>query len=77
MRPSLSVLCIGYQGYITRLSHPSTQYAKGKSEEEMGRAIKELGLRRTDLVITTKLFWGTRDGPNASGLSRKQYVSFL
>ncbi|KAG6839679.1 hypothetical protein H0H93_005148, partial [Arthromyces matolae] len=35
-------------------------YAKGNSELEMGRVIKELGLRRTDLVITTKLFWGTR-----------------
>lgn len=38
----------------------------------MGRAIKELGLRRSDLVITTKLFWGTKSGPNAAGLSRKQ-----
>lgn len=47
-------------------------YAKGKSELEMGRVIKELGLRRTDLVITTKLFWGLRGGPNDGGLSRKQ-----
>lgn len=37
-----------------------------------GRVIKELGLRRTDLVVTTKLFWGLRKGPNDSGLSRKQ-----
>lgn len=37
-----------------------------------GRVIKELGLRRTDLVITTKLFWGPRTGPNDRGLSRKQ-----
>lgn len=36
-----------------------------------GGVIKELGLRRTDLIITTKLFWG---GPNDRGLSRKQYV---
>lgn len=39
-----------------------------------GRVIKELGLRRTDLIITTKLFWGVRGGPNDGGLSRKQYV---
>lgn len=39
-----------------------------------GRVIKELGWRRSDLVITTKLFWGTRPGPNSSGLSRKQYA---
>jgi len=49
-------------------------YAKGKSEEEMGRVIKELGLRRTDLILTTKLFWGVREGPNAGGLSRKHII---
>ena len=42
-----------------------------------GRVIKELGLRRTDLIITTKIFWGIgRKGPNDGGLSRKQYVVF-
>jgi hypothetical protein len=40
--------------------------------EGRGRVIKELGLRRTDLVVTTKLFWGLRSGPNDGGLSRKQ-----
>ncbi|KAF8167230.1 NADP-dependent oxidoreductase domain-containing protein [Crassisporium funariophilum] len=49
-------------------------YAAGKSEQEMGRVIKELGLRRTDLIITTKLFWGLRKGPNDGGLSRKHIV---
>ncbi|KAG2052635.1 Aldo/keto reductase [Suillus hirtellus] len=49
-------------------------YAKGRSEVEMGRVIKELGLRRTDLVITTKLFWGLRTGPNDGGLSRKHII---
>ena len=39
-----------------------------------GRVIKELGLRRTDLIISTKIFWGlgTRKGANDGGLSRKQ-----
>ncbi|KAK1231093.1 hypothetical protein PQX77_005795 [Marasmius sp. AFHP31] len=49
-------------------------YNKGECEIELGRIIKELGYRRTDLVITTKLFWGTRPGPNASGLSRKHII---
>ncbi|KNZ79289.1 Putative voltage-gated potassium channel subunit beta [Termitomyces sp. J132] len=49
-------------------------YAAGQSEVEMGRAMKELGLRRTDLVITTKLFWGIRTGPNDGGLSRKHII---
>ncbi|KAJ8688805.1 hypothetical protein PTI98_013553 [Pleurotus ostreatus] len=50
------------------------EYSKGKSEEEMGRVIKELGFRRSDLVITTKIFWGVRPGPNAGGLSRKHII---
>ncbi|KAJ7266408.1 Aldo keto reductase [Mycena haematopus] len=49
-------------------------YAKGKSELEMGRVIKELGYKRTDLIISTKLFWGSRGGPNDGGLSRKHII---
>ncbi len=38
-----------------------------------GRVIKELNFRRSDLIVTTKLYWGTyRFGPNNMGLSRKQ-----
>ncbi|KAJ6461685.1 NADP-dependent oxidoreductase domain-containing protein [Mycena sanguinolenta] len=49
-------------------------YAKGNSELEMGRVINELGYKRSDLVITTKIFWGPRNGPNDSGLSRKHII---
>ncbi|KAI5893618.1 Aldo/keto reductase [Schizophyllum commune H4-8] len=49
-------------------------YASGKSEIEMGRAFKELGLRRTDLIVTTKIFFGVREGPNQRGLSRKHII---
>jgi len=49
-------------------------YAKGNSELEMGRVIRELNLRRSDLVITTKLFWGPGTSPNDTGLSRKHII---
>ncbi|GBE77268.1 Putative voltage-gated potassium channel subunit [Sparassis crispa] len=50
-------------------------YGAGNSEVEMGRVIKELGLRRTDLIITTKIFFGTRkNSPNDTGLSRKHII---
>ncbi|KAJ7158133.1 NADP-dependent oxidoreductase domain-containing protein [Mycena filopes] len=49
-------------------------YSKGKSEIEMGRVLKELNYRRTDLVISTKIFWGPRSGPNDQGLSRKHII---
>jgi len=50
-------------------------YAKGQSEIELGRAIKELGYRRSDLIISTKIFFGVgRKGPNDRGLSRKHLI---
>ena len=48
-------------------------YASGKAEKIMGQVIKDVGWKRSDLVISTKLFWGG-DGPNNSGLSRKHIL---
>jgi len=48
-------------------------YANGRAEEIMGQAIKELGWKRSDVVVSTKLFWGG-PGPNDKGLSRKHIV---
>lgn len=48
-------------------------YANGVAEELMGKAIKELGWKRSDLVISTKIFWGGQ-GPNDTGLSRKHLI---
>jgi voltage-dependent potassium channel beta subunit len=45
-------------------------YAHGNAETVMGNVIKKAGWKRSDLVISTKLFWGG-DGPNDNGLSRK------
>ena len=33
-------------------------YAEGKCEVAMGKAIKTLGWKREDYVMSTKLFWG-------------------
>jgi len=48
-------------------------YASGESERVMGQAIKDLGWRREDLVISTKIFWGG-SGPNDTGLSHKHVI---
>ncbi|KAI0029288.1 Aldo/keto reductase [Vararia minispora EC-137] len=60
------------------------EYNKGKSEAELrffpessGRILRELNVRRGDLIITTKIFWGTRPGPNNGGLSRKHIIEGL
>lgn len=48
-------------------------YADGQAEIMMGNVLKKIGWKRSDLVISTKLFWGG-DGPNDSGLSRKHIM---
>jgi aryl-alcohol dehydrogenase-like predicted oxidoreductase len=45
-------------------------YAGGQSEEIIGKSIKNLGLARKDLVISTKMGHATGEGPNDGGSSR-------
>lgn len=48
-------------------------YAAGEAERIMGKVLKRSGWKRSDLVISTKVFWGG-DGPNDRGLSRKHVI---
>lgn len=48
-------------------------YARGEAESMMGRVLKRAGWKRSDLVISTKIFWGG-SGPNDAGLSRKHII---
>lgn len=45
-------------------------YSFGKSEELLGQAFKDLGARRQDVVIATKVFGMMGDKPNDRGASR-------
>ncbi|KXN72668.1 putative aldo-keto oxidoreductase, partial [Conidiobolus coronatus NRRL 28638] len=50
-------------------------YGFGEAEVVFGNAIKNLNLKREDLVISTKVFRGTKGwGPNADGLSKKHII---
>lgn len=48
-------------------------YAGGQSEVIMGNVLKRSGWKRSDLIISTKIFWGG-SGPNRMGVSRKRVV---
>jgi voltage-dependent potassium channel beta subunit len=50
-------------------------YGHGESERVMGAAIRELGWKRHDYVVSTKLFWGLYDGPNLSNTLNRKYLS--
>jgi voltage-dependent potassium channel beta subunit len=48
-------------------------YAHGQAETLMGGVIRKAGWKRSDLVISTKIYWGG-GGPNDKGLSRKHVI---
>lgn len=50
-------------------------YANGKSEEIMGKAISELGWKRHEYVISTKLYWGINgDMVNMTNTLNRKYL---
>ena len=49
-------------------------YSLGRSEEILGRAIKDFA-KRDEVVIATKVHGQMHEGPNGSGLSRKSILS--
>jgi len=48
-------------------------YADGVAEQIMGAVLSKSGWKRSDFVVSTKIFWGG-EGPNDRGLSRKHVV---
>jgi len=74
---SYSILKHAYEKGINFFDNAEA-YADGESEIMMGKAIaqgiKDGVWQREDLVISTKIFFGTRSGPNQCGCSRKHII---
>jgi aryl-alcohol dehydrogenase (NADP+) len=51
-------------------------YSRGKSEEVVGRALKEFATR-DQIVIATKAFYPMGEGPNDRGLSRRHLMDAI
>jgi voltage-dependent potassium channel beta subunit len=50
-------------------------YARGRSEEVMGAALKQLGWRRGSYLVSTKFFWGLNRNVNEhNSLNRKRLI---
>ena len=49
-------------------------YSAGASEQITGQAIKNLGVRREEVVVATKVFGEMGPGPNSKGLSRSHIL---
>jgi len=54
----------------------SDMYSSGVSEEVLGRAMSDM-VARHEVVIATKVFFPTGDGPNERGLSRKHIMDAI
>jgi 1-deoxyxylulose-5-phosphate synthase len=52
-------------------------YSIGRSEEVVGKALKDFAAKRSDVVIATKVHGVMGDGPNAKGLSRKHILEAI
>jgi aryl-alcohol dehydrogenase-like predicted oxidoreductase len=54
----------------------ANMYSQGVSEEILGRALRDLA-RREEVVVATKVYFPTGDGPNQRGLSRKHIMDAI
>ena len=50
-------------------------YAAGESERVMGAALRELGWRRHEYVVSSKFFWGLHDIPNMKNTLNRKYLT--
>jgi voltage-dependent potassium channel beta subunit len=49
-------------------------YGAGESERVMGDAIRELGWKRHEYVVSTKFFWGLNKVPNMTNTLNRKYL---
>lgn len=50
-------------------------YAAGESERVMGEAFRQLGWKRHEYVVSTKLFWGLHNNVNMKNTLNRKYLS--
>ena len=69
---AISLMKIAFESGVNFFDNAEV-YSSGQSEEIMGEAIRKIGWKQQDLVLSTKIFWGG-EGPNERGLSRKHII---
>jgi len=69
---AIQLLKYAYENGV-RFFDGAEAYAAGEAERILGKAIAKLNWRRSDYVVSTKIFWGG-SGVNENGLSFKHIV---
>ena len=71
---AMGIMAAAYEAGVNFFDNAEA-YARGKSEEVMGSALKKLGWRRGSYLVTTKIYWGLHDGVNEKNtLNRKRLI---
>lgn len=70
---TVEMMSAAYDAGVNFFDNAET-YAGGKSEEVMGAALKKLGWHRGSYLVSTKLFWGLRAGPNQQNTLNRKYL---
>ena len=74
VKPAVEMMAAAYDAGVNFFDNAEV-YAGGKSEEVMGKALKELKWRRSSYLVSTKFFWGLNDGINEKNtLNRKRLI---
>jgi len=70
---AINVMTAAYDAGVNFFDNAEV-YAKGKSEEIMGAALKKLGWRRSSYLVSTKFFWGINEGVNEKDTLNRKYL---
>ena len=74
VKPAVEMMAAAYDAGVNFFDNAEV-YAGGKSEEVMGKALKELKWRRSSYLVSTKFFWGLNEGINEKNtLNRKRLI---
>ena len=74
VKAAIEIMSAAYDAGVNFFDNAES-YARGKSEEVMGEALKQLNWRRSSYLVTTKLYWGLHDNVNERNtLNRKRLI---
>ncbi|MCC6147066.1 MAG: aldo/keto reductase [Anaerolineaceae bacterium] len=69
---SRELMLTAYEAGVNHFDNADEYSGKGNAEQAMGKIIKEM--KRSDIILSSKVFWDVGPGPNDRGLSRKHIV---
>src|SRR5271165_522513 len=75
LNDDLAKRCVesAYEGGVNYFDNAEA-YGGGESEQIMGRALRSLGWKRHEYVVSSKFFWGIHNAPNMRSTLNRKYL---